>query len=200
MTVRLLALGLLCTCCANQVRANPVVDEGFRAPWQRKPAAGPQLPRQVSLRIEPGSGQETRLIIPARMLKDWRAAAAPRDSRVRMAGLGSASLPTVVTGLALTAAFAGAGLWWRRPRLRQQLLGGVACLLAGMIVFGVSCSPQYITRTYDLPVDAPAVKPDGTLAGEVLLEKENAGNSVRLQINRAALAALAPKPPVPANP
>jgi hypothetical protein len=194
MMVRLLCLALVGVCAAGQVQANPVID----SPDARRPPA----PRQVSLIIEPGPDQETRLIIPGRMLKGWLAAAVPKDSPVQTAGVSPASLPTVVAGLALTAVLALGGLWLRRPHLRRQLLGGFACMLAGVLVLSVGgCPlPPPEIRTYEKPIDVPSLKPENTLTGQVLLEKDDKSDTLRLQINRDALTKLAPALPGPANP
>jgi hypothetical protein len=200
MMVRLLCLALVGVCAADQVQANPVIDPPVgRTPEQR---SQPLAPRQVALTIEPGPGQETRLIVPARMLKGWQAAAASTNSPVQTAGLSSVTLPTILAGLALTTGLALGGLWLRRPRLRRQLLGGFACVLAGVLILSVGgCPlPSPEIRTYEKPIDAPTFKSDNTLTGQVLLETDDRADTLRLVVNREALAKLGGQSPAPSNP
>jgi hypothetical protein len=180
---------LLPLVAAAALFANPAV-------WPQGDRAAPPKTATLPLTVhaDPLAGT-TRLSLPRAIVGRLRAEAPPTGED----GTGRASLPvtnTVIAGVALSAAVVVGGLWLARAG-RRRVLVGFACLLAALVVVGVSCLPRQ--KDPDRPPDvAPPVltlQADGTLAGRCRMERCE-GDEVVLSINQAALTDLARQSPV----
>jgi hypothetical protein len=207
MTVRRCLLVLAILGVSPVAARADVITPGLHWPWEKRPPRPNPIqlrfeearrPR-VELRIEPTISPETRLQIPRKALAQWQASAFPVVEPTDHPHI-TPALPTIVAGLALAAALALVGVALARRGPRPKLIAGLACALGSMVLIGVSGCPWYVDRstlpqrTSPSPVKPLQEQPDGRLTGEVLLESEEKGDTVRLLINQETLSGLAAQP------
>jgi hypothetical protein len=171
-------------------------------PWPRPdphalPQLRPETPQKIRVILEPvrGEDEQTHLRLPGRLLQDLHVDAAPAEQTSRFAWAMPSRASTIVAGLALTASFTLAGLWLARGKSRRAV-GGLAVGLAGVIVLGVSGCPWDTPPSPEIvvvPSPPLGLRPDGSLAGETLLETDEKDDAVHLAIRREDLEAFVEK-------
>ena len=185
-------VGLLATAA---VFANPVVwpPDNRMSPLRNNVAV------PLSIRANPGT-QQTTVILPRGLLNQLRAEAPPADQGSRFAVLPPQH--TIIAGVALSAALVLGGLWLARGGKRRALLG-FTCLLAVVVVVGLSCGPNNKEVREDHVVyddwRPPTLQDDGTLSGRCKLDRGE-GDEVMVVIDREALTKLAQQTPKPDAP
>jgi hypothetical protein len=197
---RVLGVVLAASCLAlGQLRAD-LPGPGPRPP---RPPFGPVSPDQpvqpqpppvgrVVLEVV-AEGVPSRLRLPVGVQAQFRADTGQPGEPRRVA--------RVFAGSALVLSLAFTGLWLvraRGPRGGRLLLGLLVCGLLGSVAgCWIDRGPSGQQRL-PLPI---VMQPNGTLAGEALLEISDSDNVVTLTLERQALARLLnPPPATPATP
>ncbi len=163
-------------------------------PVARPPQVEPNPPAVAPLVILPNSGEDnqTRLRLPALSKREGRVEDAPEKESTHRALAAPTRVTTIVAGTALAICFALCGVRFARGGNRRYLYCGTAVALTVLVVGLTGCPPEP-EPLIDNPIivnTLPAMKraADGTLTGQVLLERDEKAEQIQLTIERDQLA------------
>lgn len=133
---------------------------------------------QAPLAIKPGAANDPQMYLrlPSQIIP-------PRPPR---------HVSTFAAGIALTLAFAFAGLWLIYGGRRRKIGGGIL-LLIGVMLIGLSgCPPRsYDPPTYNEQLGPPVSREDGILEGEALLQLEDNRSAIEVVVPSEQLTSFA---------